>query len=46
MKENIPEGKRRTNKGLEILTNSVCMEMAGYRKAEEDRKWGSLGVKV
>lgn len=46
MKEDIPEGKKRTNKGLEILGNSVCLEMASYRKAENDGKWDPLGIKV
>lgn len=46
MKEDIPEGQERTNKALGVLSNSVCVEMASYRKAENDGKWNSFGIKV
>lgn len=46
MKESIPEGKKRTNKGLAIATSSVCKETAGSRKAEKDGKRDSFGVEV
>lgn len=45
LKEDIPESKKRTNKGLEILSNSVCVETASSVKAENVGKWDSFGIK-